>query len=326
MARRLRLESEDGVYHVINRGNYRAHVFQADKTKAAFLKCLGETCERTGWLVHAWCIMSNHYHAAISTPRANLAEGMAFLQGTFAVRFNRLREERGHLFQGRYKSLVVDPGEGLGPLCHYIHLNPVRAHLCDVSDLHRYPWTSLRWLVQPQRRPAWYQPGPALEHAGALADEQTGRRKYCEYLAWLAEDEPARKRQRFEQMSRGWIVGGENFTKSLVQEFKELSGQGPRLAIEVQEAREAIWRDTLKELLQRVGHTEVELPTAGKSADWKVALAAQLKACTTVTNRWLSINMHMGSLHEVSRKVSAWTKCPRPALFASDSETTNPKA
>jgi len=107
MARPLRLELQDGVYHVLNRGNYRTDIFRAEKTKAAFLKCLGEACDKTGWRVHAWCIMSNHYHLALSTPRANLGEGMRWLQGTFATRFNRMRQERGHLFQGRYKSLVV---------------------------------------------------------------------------------------------------------------------------------------------------------------------------------------------------------------------------
>ena len=120
MARKLRLESEGGIYHVISRGNYRAPVFRADKTKAAFLNCLDEACAKTGWRVHAWCLMSNHYHLAVETPRANLVEGMRWLQGTFSVRFNRLRQESGHLFQGRYKSLLVDPVGGLGPLCHYI--------------------------------------------------------------------------------------------------------------------------------------------------------------------------------------------------------------
>ena len=130
MARPLRMESEAGVYHVLNRGNYRAAIFRTEKAKAAFLKCLDEACGKTGWRVHAWCIMSNHYHLALSTPRANLVDGMRWLQGTFSVRFNRLRKEYGHLFQCRYKSLVVDPGEPLGPLCHDIHLNPVRARLC----------------------------------------------------------------------------------------------------------------------------------------------------------------------------------------------------
>ena len=109
MARTLRLEAEDGIYHVLNRGNYRADIFRADKTKAAFLTCLGEACGKAGWRVHAWCIMSNHYHLAVETPQGNLVGGMQWLQGTFSTRFNRLRGERGHLFQGRYKSLLVDP-------------------------------------------------------------------------------------------------------------------------------------------------------------------------------------------------------------------------
>ena len=93
MARKLRLESEGGVYHVLNRGNYRSDIFRGEKTRAAFLKCLGEACEKTGWRVQAWCLMSNHYHLAVETPRANLAEGMRWLQGTFSTRFNRLRQE-----------------------------------------------------------------------------------------------------------------------------------------------------------------------------------------------------------------------------------------
>src|SRR5450432_1744377 len=135
MARPLRLESADGVYHVLNRGNYRAAIFRTQKTKQAFLQCLDEACRKTRWRVHAWCLMSNHFHLAVATPEANLVDGMRWLQGTFATRFNRLRSERGHLFQGRYKSLVVDPDGVLGPLCHYIHLNPVRAKLCTVAEL-----------------------------------------------------------------------------------------------------------------------------------------------------------------------------------------------
>src|SRR4051812_35686663 len=104
MARPVRMESAAGVYHLLNRGNYRAAIFRSDRTKEAFLKCLAETCRRTDWRVHAWCLMSNHFHLAVSTPRANLVEGMRWMQGTFANRFNRHRRERGHLFQGRYKS------------------------------------------------------------------------------------------------------------------------------------------------------------------------------------------------------------------------------
>ena len=314
MARPLRMESEDGVYHVLNRGNYRADIFRAEKTKAAFLQCLDETCAKTGWRMHAWCLMSNHYHLALSTPQANLVEGMRWLQGTFATRFNRLREERGHLFQGRYKSLLVDPDGGLGPLCHYIHLNPVRASIRPVAALPEWPWSSVRWLMNAKLRPAWYAPAEALAHAGGLEDTPAGRRKYLEYLDWLAEDEPARKQQRFAEMSKGWIVGTRDFKKALVREHSQLAGQGRRLAAGLREAREAFWQEVLEELLRKLRRGLRELEPAGKSAAWKLALAAGLKARTTVTNRWLATTLHLGNMHEVSRKVTAWTRNPDPAL------------
>ncbi len=308
MARPLRLESEDGVYHVLNRGNYRADIFRSHKAKAAFLKCLDEACGKTGWRVHAWCLMSNHYHLAVSTPNANLVEGMRWLQGTFATRFNRLRDERGHLFQGRYKSLIVDPDAGLGPLCHYIHLNPVRARLRSVAELPDHPWTSLRWLMTPKLRPAWYDPQPALAHAGELTDTPAGRKNYLAYLAWLAEDEPARKQQRFGEMSKGWIIGTGRFAKEIVRENQRALGRGPALAATLRESREAVWQEELERRLVKLRKTPANLSEDSKSADWKVALAAALKACSTVTNRWLGEALHLGNLHEVSRKVSAWQR------------------
>ena len=80
MARKLRVEAEGGIYHVLNPGNYRTDIFSADGTKAAFLKCLGEACDKTGWRVQAWFLMSNHYHLAVETPRGNLVDGMQWLQ------------------------------------------------------------------------------------------------------------------------------------------------------------------------------------------------------------------------------------------------------
>jgi putative transposase len=308
MARKLRLETECGIYHVLNRGNYRSAIFQAEKTKAAFLTCLDEACTKTGWRVHAWCLMSNHYHLAIETPRANLVEGMQWLQGTFSTRFNRLRRERGHLFQGRYKSLLVDPAGGLGPLCHYLHLNPVRAKLRPVAQLPVWPWSSLHWVMNPKLRPSWYVPDAALDHAGGLKDTPAGRAKYLDYLAWLAEDEPARKEQRFAEMSTGWVIGSEGFAKAAVQAHAATLGQGRRMAEETRVTQEAVWHETLAGLLAKAGRTTDELASDGKSAEWKLALAAALKARTTVTNRWLGETLHMGNLHEVSRKVAAWTR------------------
>jgi len=328
MPRKLRLEAEGGIYHVINRGNYRADIFRSEKTKAAFLVCLEEACDKTGWRVHAWCLMSNHYHLAVETPQANLVEGMRWLQGTFAVRFNRLRDERGHLFQGRYKSLAVDPADGLGALCHYIHLNPVRAKLRPVTELAEWPWSSFHWLAQPGRRRPWYRPEAALAHAGGLADTPTGRRSYTAYLAWLGENEPARKALKFDRMSAGWAIGSEQFQKELATEHREASAalRGGRGDGAMGDLAEALRQDALALALRQVGKRREDLAREGKSAPWKLAVAAALKNRTTATNRWLGENLHLGALHEVSRKVSAWAKQPDPALTRKLPNATNHKA
>lgn len=306
MARKLRLESEGGIYHVINRGNYRAAIFQQAKTKAAFLKCLDEACAKTGWRVHAWCVMSNHYHLAVETPQANLVDGMRWLQGTFSVRFNRLRNERGHLFQGRYKSLMVDPAEGLGALCHYIHLNPVRAKICSMPQLPEWSWSSLSWLMNPRKRLPWFEPQAALVHAGGLADTAAGRRKYVGYLDWLQEDAPARKALKFESMSSGWAIGSMQFKKQLVDEHREAAAALRKGDSETSNLAEARRQDALAAALHTAGRKREDLIRSGKSEPWKLMLAAELKTMTTATNRWLGENLNLGTLYEVSRKLNAW--------------------
>jgi transposase len=153
----------------------------------------------------------------------------------------------------------------------------------------------------------------ALDHAGGLKDTPAGRAKYLDYLAWLAEDEPARKEQRFAEMSTGWVIGREGFAKSAVQAHAATLGQGRRMAEETRVTQEAVWQETLAGLLAKAGRAEGERASEGKSAEWKLALAAALKAQTTVTNRWLGEALHLGNLHEVSRKVAAWTRGPAVA-------------
>ncbi|MEO6874673.1 MAG: transposase [Opitutaceae bacterium] len=323
MARPLRMESVGGVYHVLSRGNYRSAVFRSDRTKEAFLRCLGEACVRTGWRIHAWCIMSNHYHLAISTPDSNLVDGMHWLLGTFATRFNQFRQERGHVFQGRYKSFIVEANEGLGPLCHYIHLNPVRAGLCDVPTLARYRWTSLRWLSQGSGASAWYDGQPALVHAGGLRRTGAGMRLYLAYLAWLAEDEPARKRLRFESMSKGWIIGTQQFAQAMMEAHRGLATRGLERTSDLQAAREARWAELLAEELIKIGRGTADLASTGKSVEWKLRLACVLRARTTVTNRWLGAQLHLGVRDEVSRKLSTWRRRTAGKETESDGSTTD---
>ena len=116
-----------------------------DEDRLLFLETLGQACGKTGWEVHAYCLMPNHFHLVIETPQANLVAGMKWFLGTYTSRFNRRHKLFGHLFSGRYKALIVD-GSGTGYLktvCDYVHLNPVRAGLIGADEpLERYRWSS----------------------------------------------------------------------------------------------------------------------------------------------------------------------------------------
>ena len=115
MARKLRVEYPGAIYHVLNRGDRREAIFQDEADRQRFLDTLGEACLKTGWQVHAYCLMSNHFHLVVETPRANLVAGMKWFLGVYTSRFNRRHKLFGHLFSGRYKSLIVD-GSGSGYL------------------------------------------------------------------------------------------------------------------------------------------------------------------------------------------------------------------
>lgn len=131
MPRQLRIEYPGAIYHVMNRGDRREPIFEDDTDRQRFVTTLAEACAKTDWQVHAYCLMNNHFHLVVETPEANLVAGMRWFMSTYTARFNRRHKQFGHLFSGRYKSLIVD-GSGNGYLrtvCDYVHLNPVRAKL-----------------------------------------------------------------------------------------------------------------------------------------------------------------------------------------------------
>lgn len=140
MARPLRLEFPGAVYHVTSRGNARADIFLSDPDRLDFLSILGSTVDRYNWLCHAYCLMDNHYHLLIETLDANLSLGMRQLNGIYTQKFNRNHTRVGHVFQGRYKAILVEKGEHLLLLCRYIVLNPVKAGMVKTPE--QWQWSS----------------------------------------------------------------------------------------------------------------------------------------------------------------------------------------
>lgn len=142
MARPLRLEFSHAVYHVTSRGNARQKIVRTDIDRQAFLSALAHVVDRFGWRCHAYCLMDNHYHLLIETPLPNLSLGMRQLNGPYTQSFNRRHRRAGHLFQGRFKAILVEKDTHLLELCRYVVLNPVRAKL--VKRPERWAWSSYR--------------------------------------------------------------------------------------------------------------------------------------------------------------------------------------
>jgi REP element-mobilizing transposase RayT len=155
MARPLRIELAGGLYHVTSRGDRREDIYFDDADREEWLRILGAICRRYNWVCHAWCQMTNHYHLVVETPEGNLSQGMRQLNGVYTQWINRTHDRVGHVFQGRYKAILVEKDSYLLELARYVVLNPVRAGM--VRDAGRWAWSSYRYMIGETPAPAWLQ-------------------------------------------------------------------------------------------------------------------------------------------------------------------------
>ena len=147
--RPLRIEYSGAVYHVTSRGNAQQDIFDDDVDYREFLDVLCLVTRRFNWLIHAYCLMGNHYHLLVETPDGNLSAGMRQLNGVYTQRFNRRRERVGHVMQGRFKAIIVDKESYLAELCRYIVINPVRAGIKKRPE--QWQWSSYRKTAVSER-------------------------------------------------------------------------------------------------------------------------------------------------------------------------------
>jgi REP element-mobilizing transposase RayT len=170
MPRLARPQIPGGLYHVTTRGNRRQPIVLEDRDCELFLFLLDKVVEQLGWRVHAYCVMTNHYHLLVETPDADISVGMQLLNGQYAQAFNRRHGYEGHLFERRFAAQVVESDYHLLELCRYIVLNPVRAGLCRHPA--EWPWSSYRAMVGRTRRPRFL----SLELLGMFGSDRTKAR------------------------------------------------------------------------------------------------------------------------------------------------------
>lgn len=153
MARPLRIEFAGALYHITSRGDRGEAIYEDDEDRELFLCVLAETVARFNWICHAYCLMTNHYHLVVETVEGNLSKGMRHLNGVFTQASNRRHGRMGHLFQGRFKGIVVDKDAYLLELSRYVVLNPVRAGMVKVPE--DWPWSSFRATIGAVAVPPW---------------------------------------------------------------------------------------------------------------------------------------------------------------------------
>lgn len=325
MPRQVRIEFEGAHYHVMCRGDRREPIFSDDCDRDLFLRTLGEGCDRTGWRIHAYVLMGNHYHMLLQTPEPNLVKGMTWFQTTYTVRYNARHKLNGHLFGGRYRAIIVEPekGEYFSTLLDYIHLNPVRAGIVRTRDGRKrqrvaaYQWSSLPgYGARPRSRAAFLETADGFA-AFDLRDGLRGRRDFIERLEARAQEEVAAKcglsliegQSLQSTLRRGWCYGSELFKERMLaiadgalmkrRRSSRNNYHGEELRDHGKSRAEAIFKEGLK----LFGLQEQALAALRKNALEKTVIAWKISRETSVPHAWIAGRLRMGNPANVSRAV-----------------------
>ncbi len=259
MARPLRLEYADALYHVTSRGDRQDDIYESDADRIAYLELLGDVCETYNWVCHAYCLMDNHYHLLIETPDANLSKGMRQLNGVYTQLFNRAHERVGHVFQGRYKAIHVNKESYLLELARYIVLNPVRARM--VHEAVAWPWSSYRATVGQGDVRSWLNTEWLLAGFG-----KSKRKAIVRYKRFVAEGK--NQPSPWGQLKNQVFLGDDEFVAELQElldgekELSEIPSSQRRrkpLTLEEYEAQSARRDDAIVSAYASGGYTQKQI-------------------------------------------------------------------
>lgn len=295
MSRPLRLQYPGAVYHVTARGNTRQAIVRDDNDRHRFVATVASMVEQYQVVCHAWVLMNNHYHLLLETPQANLSQALRHLNGVYTQAFNRRHRRAGHLFQGRYRAIIVEKEAYLLELCRYVVLNPVRAKI--VRQPRAWRWSSYRATADVEEAPPWLTVDWILEQFG-----RTRGRAHREYVQFVAEG-PRQERSLWEQVQGQIYLGSEDF----LQQVQERAGTETRVEIPLVQQRPG--RPTLATIVGHVargyGQSEAEVRqrTRRPSEARQVALYAARRLAGSDLQ---TIGRYFGlSYPAVSRRVQA---------------------
>lgn len=212
MARPLRIEYPGAYYHVTSRGNEQKDIFKNKKDRERFLYYLETASERYGAVIHAYCLMSNHYHLLLETPLGNLSQIMRHINGAYTTYFNVKRKRAGHLFQGRYKAILVEADEYAKELSRYIHLNPVRAGIVEKPE--EFTWSSYNSYTGKKGRPEWLSTDFILGYFGKK--KSSAARKYRQFVEAMIGN---RSESPLKDTVASTILGGKDFVAQITEKY-----------------------------------------------------------------------------------------------------------
>jgi len=276
MARALRITFPGAFYHVTSRGNERKAVFKSKRDREKFLEYLESATQRYDARIHAYCMMDTHYHLLLETPSGNLSQIMRHINGAYTTYFNVKRDRSGHLFQGRYKAILVDIDDYAKELSRYIHLNPVRAKIVETPE--EYGWSSYKFYIGKQRAAKWLYRDFILGYFGKrVSTAQKGYQKFVNAIAHQEYNSP------LDEVVSSTLLGSADFVAYIKDNY--LSAKKPNK--ELPALKELVKKTSIQDIFE-----DVELVF---TKDKVLARNVKMYLCQRYTGKKLKeIGLHFG--------------------------------
>lgn len=283
MARPLRVQFPGAIYHITSRGNAGLPIFADDVDRHDLLLLFHETVSRFNWLFYAYCLMDNHYHLLVETVDGNLSQGMRHINGVYTQRHNRRNSRAGHVFQGRYKSILVERESYLLELCRYVVLNPVRAGMVNLPE--QYIWSSYRVTSGLDKKPSFLEINWVLAQFAGTKHE--AREQYREFvLAGIEKSSP------WHSLKSNVILGGREFIGKIDPWLKDSSE-----ITEIPKGERLVSRPPLDDLLGRQTITSRDRRN-------EAIVAAHLQHGYSLTEIGNHLGLHYTTISKVVRQGS----------------------